>query len=222
MPFDEDEPIENEPNQEEPQPKRPGPILHTPRTSLDIPFKIIIPILLVILVGIGGYWYYNNKMAKRPQHPPVMVNMPVDTNQLQQQPAPQPTDSTAAVEQAPAQAPSKEKSSGKEIASAKKPKEKKEVVKSEPAMRAPEETSPKASLSTSGKYTIVLGSFKVKKNADDLLAKWKNAGYPAYLVSKGPWYRVSIGKYPTIEAAKKEAVGMHDALKDGYIVDIFE
>jgi cell division protein FtsN len=224
MPFDdeEEEQIENEPSQEEPQPRRPGPILHTPKTGLDIPFKIVIPIILLLLVGAGGYWYYTTKMVKRV--PRTVVNMPVDTNQMQQQPAVQTPDTSMVKEQTAVTEPAKEKPSTEVIAPAKKSKAKikENVAKSEPTIRAAEEPKVKVSSSTSGKYSIVIGSFKSKQNADDLYALWKKGGYPANLTTKGTWYKVSIGKYPSIEEARKEALKMQDSFKNGYVIEAIE
>jgi cell division protein FtsN len=211
MPFDdEDEPVESQPSPEEPQPKRPGPILHTPKSGIDIPFKIVIPIILLIAVGIGGYWYYNTKMKKK-MPPPVVVNMaPIDTTRMAE-PAVQPADTAVAKEQPPLHETKKGKvKPGKTVAKLDSPKS------------VAEEPHPKASLSTTGKYSIVVGSFKNKQNADDLFAKWKAAGYPAYLTTKGAWYKVSLGKYPSIEEAKKEAAKMQDSFKDGYIIEAIE
>jgi cell division septation protein DedD len=211
MPFDdEDEPVENQPNPAESLPKRPGPILHTPKSGIDIPFKIVIPIILVIAVGIGGYWYYNTKMKKKTP-PPVVVNMaPIDTTQMQSL-AVQPEDTAMAKEQPP---PAETKKG--------KVKPGKTVAKLESPKPITEETHPKATLSTTGKYSIVLGSFKSKQNADDLYAHWKAAGYPAFLTTKGAWFKVSIGKYPSIEEAKKEAEKMRDSFKDGYLIEAIE
>jgi cell division septation protein DedD len=55
------------------------------------------------------------------------------------------------------------------------------------------------------KYSIHVGSFKIKENAFDLRDKLQNKGYPvlcslAPIPGKGEWYRVEVGYYASPEA----------------------
>jgi cell division protein FtsN len=72
---------------------------------------------------------------------------------------------------------------------------------------------------TDKKLTIQVASFKDSKDADEMLAKLKKKGYPAYRISsnipeKGIWHRVRIGYFKdkaeagsTLNKLKKEKYG---------------
>jgi len=56
-------------------------------------------------------------------------------------------------------------------------------------------------------YTLQVGSFSRKNGAEELMGRLKDKGQEAYLTevdlgSKGVWYRVRVGRYPTEHAAK--------------------
>jgi cell division septation protein DedD len=58
------------------------------------------------------------------------------------------------------------------------------------------------------KYSIHVGSFKIKENAFDLKDRLQNKGYPVlcYLTTipgKGEWYRVEVGYYSSQKAAQQ-------------------
>ena len=71
-------------------------------------------------------------------------------------------------------------------------------------------------IETDKKYTIQVASFKDSKNADEIVAKLRKKGYPAYRTSsnipeKGIWHRVRIGSFKdkaeagsTLNKLKKE------------------
>lgn len=59
-------------------------------------------------------------------------------------------------------------------------------------------------------FSIQVGSFAHKKQAEDLIQRLKEKGYPAYITSQiisgmGKMYQVRIGRYRTLEEAKREA-----------------
>ena len=59
-------------------------------------------------------------------------------------------------------------------------------------------------------FTIQVGSFAHKKQAEDLTQYLRGKGYPAYLTSQvisgmGRMYQVRIGHYRTVDEAKREA-----------------
>ena len=67
---------------------------------------------------------------------------------------------------------------------------------------------------TDKKYTIQVASFKDSRDADEIVAKLKKKGYPAYRISsnipeKGTWHRVRIGSFKD----KAEAGSTLDKLK---------
>jgi cell division septation protein DedD len=58
-----------------------------------------------------------------------------------------------------------------------------------------------------GTFTITLASFRPKQRADRYVEELKKLGIDAYvwevnLPEKGRWYRVSVGRFPTLKEAK--------------------
>lgn len=61
-----------------------------------------------------------------------------------------------------------------------------------------------------GSYSIQVGSFAHKQQAEDLTQRMLGKGYPAYITSRivsgmGRMYQVRIGHYRTLDEAKREA-----------------
>ena len=77
-----------------------------------------------------------------------------------------------------------------------------------------------------GSFTVVIGSFQTKKKAEEELARWANAGYPAMVSEKrsgeSMWYRVSLGRYETRKTAMKAGKDMEHMFEMGYWVDRVE
>lgn len=225
MPFDEHDPPENEPKHEDNKPKRPGPILHNPKSGPNVSVKIVIPIVLLLAAGIGGYWYYKNK-NKPAIPPPAVVTIPsTDTAKIEPPAVQPPVETTAIKPSKHSTKETKKREMKKETAAAPKTKGKarhesvKERHVTEPVGTS-EVAAPKLTSSGTGKFTIFVGSFKDKTNADNVFQRWKDAGYPVYMSTKGPWHRVSLGKYASKEAAQSEAKKMRDAFENGYFVDV--
>jgi cell division protein FtsN len=70
--------------------------------------------------------------------------------------------------------------------------------------------SPALSPRPEGKYSIHVGSFKVKEYAFDLRDRLQNKGYPVLcsltpIPGKGEWYRVEVGYYSSLEEAQQAA-----------------
>ncbi|RMF91952.1 MAG: hypothetical protein D6736_04295 [Nitrospinota bacterium] len=61
-------------------------------------------------------------------------------------------------------------------------------------------------------YTLQVGAFRNQQRAERLRDRLKRAGYDAYIVqrtfSDGTWYRVRLGAYPDVEAAREFAQGI--------------
>lgn len=74
-----------------------------------------------------------------------------------------------------------------------------------------------------GEFTVVIHSFPSRKVAEEAVARWSNAGFPAMVSEKkvggSMWYRVSIGRYETRQMAKKAGKEMEHMLETGYWVD---
>lgn len=69
------------------------------------------------------------------------------------------------------------------------------------------------------RFSIQVGAFTQKKQADDLTQRLKEKGYPVYITSQvisgmGRMYRVRIGHYRTLDEAKREAkyIGKREGL----------
>lgn len=77
-----------------------------------------------------------------------------------------------------------------------------------PAAPALASAAPKAPPAAVGKpYTLQVGSFSDKGSAQELVGRLKGKGHEAYLAavdmgSKGTWYRVRVGRFPTEHAAR--------------------
>jgi cell division septation protein DedD len=73
-----------------------------------------------------------------------------------------------------------------------------------------EDKSSERARSGDAPFTIQVGSFAHKKQAEDLTQHLKGKGYPAYVTSQvisgmGRMYQVRIGHYRTVNEAKREA-----------------
>jgi cell division septation protein DedD len=83
-----------------------------------------------------------------------------------------------------------------------------EPEKSESLLR--EDKSSKRPLSGVAPFSIQVGSFANKRQAEDLTQRLRGKGYPAYITSEiisemGRMYQVRIGHYRTLDEAKREA-----------------
>ncbi|UCD71031.1 MAG: SPOR domain-containing protein [Syntrophobacterales bacterium] len=73
-----------------------------------------------------------------------------------------------------------------------------------------EDKSSKEVLSRDVPFTIQVGSFAHRKQAEDLTQYLREKGYPAYITSQvisgmGRMYQVRIGRYRTLDEARREA-----------------
>ncbi len=80
--------------------------------------------------------------------------------------------------------------------------------KSEGPLR--QDKSSKRALSGDGPFSIQVGSFAHKQQAEDLTQQLKGKGYPAYITSQvisgmGRMYQVRIGHYRTLDEARGKA-----------------
>ncbi|MEK7749033.1 MAG: SPOR domain-containing protein, partial [Bacteroidota bacterium] len=83
-------------------------------------------------------------------------------------------------------------------------------------------TSPKLT-DMSGKYTIQVFALHDKKNAEEIVSRLNDGGYPAYLdeaqMKDAMWYTVRIGKYPSRTDAKKAVETFALELRSSYFID---
>jgi cell division septation protein DedD len=82
-----------------------------------------------------------------------------------------------------------------------------------------EDKSSERALSGVASFSIQVGSFAIKKQAEDLTRRLEGKGYPAYITSQiisgmGRMYQVRIGHYRTLDEAKREAklIGIKEKL----------
>ena len=98
-------------------------------------------------------------------------------------------------------------------------KAKKTIVSKKTATTLKEKTATfKKSTKDNKNFTIQVASLKDPKNADNMVAKFKKRGYPAYrsigkIPDKGIWYRVRVGYFKnraetrdTIKRLKNEKI----------------
>jgi len=67
-------------------------------------------------------------------------------------------------------------------------------------------------------YTIYVGSFTKKSMAEEEIERWKAAGYTAEIIKAGSYYRVSIGRFQSVNEAKTYVKDLTEYLKNGYWV----
>ncbi len=74
-----------------------------------------------------------------------------------------------------------------------------------------------------GTYTIQVFALREKGNADGVVQRLADAGYPAFVEpveARGmTWYTVRIGKYPSVSDAKKAVEGFAKELKVHHVID---
>jgi septal ring-binding cell division protein DamX len=74
-----------------------------------------------------------------------------------------------------------------------------------------------------GNYTVQVSAFREKKQANEIVGRLEDAGYPAYvetLPMKGvSWYTVRIGHYPSRNDAKKAVSDFALEIQSNYWID---
>lgn len=78
-------------------------------------------------------------------------------------------------------------------------------------------TSTTTSTTSKTLYRVQTGAFTNKKNADELLAKVKKAGFDACVVLDGKYYKVQVGAYSKKTGAESTAKKLEAAGFDAYI-----
>jgi cell division septation protein DedD len=95
-------------------------------------------------------------------------------------------------------------------------------VKETPPKKETAPTKPAPEISTTGEFTIYIGSYRTKATAQDEVNRWNEAGYQAFLSEQSGWYRVALGKFPTKGKAREQAEKLKEAFEAGYWVDKFK
>ncbi len=185
--------------------------------------KILVTVLILLIVGTTLFYLY--KKGKFPfkkkapvtvvQEEPFEEPMPQTTAQNQQQVAQQQqpidTQSVPMLE-----TPMVEQGGKKPEAKEAKPAE----TKKEGGLAS---TSMGQLSSMQGNYTVQVSAFHEKKQADQILGRLEDAGYPAFVETvpmKGVnWYTVRIGRYPSRGDAKKAVQDFALELRSNYWID---
>ena len=99
-----------------------------------------------------------------------------------------------------------------------------EEKKAEGGMKSSLETTPMKKLTEmQGNFTIQVSAFREKKQADEIVGRLEDAGYPAFVETipmKGVnWYTVRIGHYPSRGDAKKAVTDFALELRSNYWID---
>jgi len=180
--------------------------------------KVLILFLVIIIGGGGGYWLY--KQGKLPflkKKQPVVAQFqdePFPENDLaagDQNLNTQTTDSTNVplLETTPLTSETS-KPAGDQNA--------------EGGGKTSPETTPMKKLDEmQGNFTIQVSAFREKKNADEIVSRLEDSGYPAFVEAipmKGVnWYTVRIGHYASRSDAKKAVNDFALELRANYWID---
>lgn len=105
---------------------------------------------------------------------------------------------------------------------------KKRITRAQPAIIQPQLRKRAASISQAPqpkkRVAIQVASLKDPRAADNMVAKFKRMGYPAYRIigkipNRGIWYRVRIGSYPGRTQAKEMLITLRKDKVKGIIVE---
>ncbi len=172
----------------------------------------IILIVVAVAVVLGGLWFVNSKgWVKIPflkKKEPVVAQITEEEypEQTTEQ-MPMDTADVSLLETTPVE----------ETKSATQPDMKTEQPKEMAAMTSPKLTD------MSGKYTIQVFALHDKKNAEEIVSRLNDGGYPAYLdeaqMKDAMWYTVRIGKYTSRTDAKKAVETFALELRSSYFID---
>lgn len=208
--------------EETPAPSTPTPTKRASSGGGGSMNKVLIVVLVVLIVGTGGFWLY--KKGKLPflkkkqpvvtqlQDEPFPESEPMAANQnLNAQPGAQITDSANVplLETTPLASETSKAAEEKKVEGAAKP-----SLESAPMKKLAE---------MQGNFTIQVSAFREKKQADEIVGRLEDAGYPAFVETipmKGVnWYTVRIGHYPSRDDAKKAVADFALELRSNYWID---
>jgi septal ring-binding cell division protein DamX len=185
--------------------------------------KILLTILILLIVGTTVFYLYKKGKFPFKKKPPVMAvqeepfqePMPQMTAQNpQQQAAQQQPIDTSSVPML--ETPMVNESAQKPEAKQSKPAETKE--------EGGQVSVSKGKLSDmQGNYTVQVSAFHEKKQAEKIMNRLEDAGYPAFVESvpmKGvSWYTVRIGRYESRKDARKAVQDFALELRSNYWID---
>ncbi len=210
-----------------------GGIEETPASSAPMPSKrgggggggslnkILLVILVLLIVGTALFYQYKKgKFPFKKKTPPAQVveeqpytDVPqVAANETAQQAVQQQDTTTVPLLETP---PVEDTSKKSEV----KPEQ--STVGAKKTMT---ESAPLAKLTDmQGNFTVQVSAFREKKQADEIVSRLEDGGYPAYvevIPMKGiDWFTVRIGRYPSRQDAKKAVADFALELRSNYWID---
>jgi cell division protein FtsN len=181
--------------------------------------KILMAILVLLIVGTAGFYLYKKGKWPFKKKTQVVAQMqeetfpeepPLTQQTSQQAMQPQDTSNVALLETPLVDDTSKEAPATKGGTPA--------------AKKAGTETmSTKKFTDMEGNFTVQVSAFRDKKQADEIVGRLEDGGYPAFVETipmKGVnWYTVRIGHYPSRNDAKKAVADFALELRSNYWID---
>jgi cell division protein FtsN len=184
--------------------------------------KILLTVLVLLIIGTAAFYQYKKgkfPFAKKKAVPtqveeqPYTEPQPMAANEVTQPGAQKPQDTTSVslLETPPVEGTSK----------------KTEAKTEQPAggdQKTMSESAPMQKLSDmQGNYTVQVSAFREKKQADEIVSRLADGGYPAFVEEipmKGiNWYTVRIGRYASRQDAKKAVTDFALELRSNYWID---
>jgi len=182
--------------------------------------KILMSVLVLLIIGTALFYLYKKGKFPFKKKAPVTVvqeetfpdTQPIATNQNTQQ-AGQAQDTTSVPLLDTPMVDNTAKST-----------ETQTTATSDTPKTSLTETSSMQKLSDmQGNFTVQVSAFREKKQADEIVGRLEDAGYPAFVETipmKGVnWYTVRIGHYPSRTDAKKAVQDFALELKSNYWID---
>jgi cell division protein FtsN len=211
-----------------------GGIEETPAPSAPMPSKrkggggggalnkILLTVLVVLIVGTALFYQYKKgkfPFAKKKvpvtqvEEQPYTEPQPVAANETAQPGVQQPQDTTSV---SLLETPPVENASKKTEAKAEQP--------AGATQKTMPESAPMQKLSDmQGNYTVQVSAFREKRQADEIVSRLADGGYPAFVEEismKGiNWYTVRIGRYASRQDAKKAVTDFALELRSSYWID---
>jgi cell division protein FtsN len=181
--------------------------------------KILMAVLVLLVLGTTTFYLYKKGKWPFKKKTPVVAQIqeeafpeepPMTEQNPQQAMQPQDTSNVALLETPLVDDTSKEAPSTMAAGAA--------------AKKTPAESMPMKKLSDmQGNFTVQVSAFRDKKQADEIVGRLEDGGYPAFVETipmKGVnWYTVRIGHYPSRADAKKAVADFALELRSNYWID---
>jgi len=92
-----------------------------------------------------------------------------------------------------------------------------ETTAQAPAQIASQDTSQPVPVAVEKKlYTIYIGSYQTRNDAETEVSRWKEAGYDSFVYDIPGWSRVALGHFASIAEAKTLVDSLQQSFEQGY------